>query len=125
MSRLPAAVQPPDPGHHLQAAAGVQRLPGAEVPRPAAAAPAQDSAQEAAAPAHLRPGPGEPWLVEAGHVTPCSPLIGPGVEEDRGEEDQVPGPGSAQVRAAQEDPGAGGAASSSWIQQSGDPDLSR
>ena len=58
-------------------------------------------------------------------MTPCSPLIGPGVEEDRGEEDQVPGPGSAQVRAAQEDPGAGGAASSSWIQQSGDPDLSR
>ena len=54
----------------------------------------------------------------------CSPLIGPGVEEDRGEEDQVPGPGSAQVRAAQEDPGAGGAASSSR-QQSADPDLSR
>ena len=57
--RLPAAVQPPDPGDHLQTAAGVQRLPGEEVPRPAAAAPAQDSAQEAAAPTHLRPGPGE------------------------------------------------------------------
>ena len=57
--RLPAAVQPPDPGDHLQTAAGVQRLPGKEVPRPAAAAPAQDSAQEAAAPPHLRPGPGE------------------------------------------------------------------
>ena len=59
VSRLPAAVQPPDPADHLQTAAGVQRLPGAEVPRPAAAAPAQDSAQAAAAPAHLRPGPGE------------------------------------------------------------------
>ena len=103
MSRLPAAVQPPDPGHHLQTAAGVQRLPGAEVPRPAAAAPAQDSAQAAAAPAHLRPGPGEPWLVEAGHVTPCSPLIGAGVAEDRRQEDQVPGPRPAQHRGAQED----------------------
>ena len=122
MSRLPAAVQPPDPGVHLQTAAGVQRLPGAEVPRPAAAAPAQDSAQEAAAPAHLRPGPGEPWLVEAGHVTPCSPLIGPGVEEDRGEADQVPRPGSANVRATEEDPRE---VSSSRMQQSGDPDLSR
>ena len=37
---------------------------------------------------------------------PCSPLIGPGMEEDRGEEDQVPRPGSAQVWATQEDPGA-------------------
>ena len=53
-------------------------------------------------------------------MTPCSPLIGPGVEEDRGEEDQVPGPGSAHVRAAQENPRA---ASSSRMQQSGEPDL--
>ena len=34
--------------------------------------------------------------------TPCSPLIGPGVEEDRGEADQVPGPGSAEVREPEE-----------------------
>ena len=45
-----------------------------------------------------------------------------GVEEDWGEADQVPGPGSAHVRAAQEDPCA---ASSSRMQQSGEPDLSR
>ena len=34
--------------------------------------------------------------------TLCSPLIGPGVEEDRSEADQVPGPGSAQVREPEE-----------------------
>ena len=100
--RVAAGVQPGDPGGGGAQAARVPRLQRQTVPRAAAARPAQDSAQEAAAPAHLRPGPGEPWLVEAGHVTPCSPLIGPGVEEDRGEADQVPGPGSAQLREPEE-----------------------
>ena len=55
-------------------------------PRPAAPVPAQASAQEAGAAAHLRPGPG--------------------VAEDRGQEVGVPAPGHAEVRAAQEDCGA-------------------
>ena len=59
---------------------------GAEVPRAAAARPAQDSAQEAAAPTHLRPGRG--------------------VAEDRVQEEQVPRPRHAEVRGTQEDCGA-------------------
>ena len=38
----------------------------------------------------------------AGHVTKCSPLIGPGVAEDRVQEEQVPRPGHAKLRDTEE-----------------------
>ena len=56
------------------------------IARPAAPFPSQDSAQEAAAPTHLRPGRG--------------------VAEDRVQEEQVPRPGTAKLRDTQEDCGA-------------------
>ena len=59
LCRFAAGVQPGDPGGGGAQAARVPRLQRQTVPRAAAARPAQDSAQEAAAPAHLRPGPGE------------------------------------------------------------------
>ena len=68
-----------------QATAGAEWVPRQEVPRPAAPRPAQDSAQEAAAAPHLRPGRG--------------------VEEDRGEETHLPGPRTAKIRNASEDYG--------------------
>ena len=55
-------------------------------PRPATPDLAQDSAQEAAAPTHLRPGRG--------------------VAEDWGQEVRVPAPGTAEVWGTQEDCGA-------------------
>ena len=54
-------------------------------PRPAAARPAQDSAQAAGAATHLRRGRG--------------------VAADRGEEDEVPGPRRPELRGAADNPG--------------------
>ena len=68
-----------------QKTAGAEWVPGQEVPRAAAPRPAQDSAQEAAAAPHLRPGRG--------------------VEEDRSEETHLPGPRTAKIRNASKDHG--------------------
>ena len=80
--RVAAGVQPGDPGGGGAQAARVPRLQRQTVPRAAAARPAQDSAQEAAAPTHLRPGRG--------------------VAEDRVQEEQVPRPGTAKLRDTEE-----------------------
>ena len=65
-----------------QKTAGAEWVPGKEVPRAAAPRPAQDSAQEAAAPPHLRPGRG--------------------VAEDRVQEEQDPRPRTAKLRDTEE-----------------------
>ena len=83
--RVETRVQPDHTEPRQQKTAGAEWVPGQEVPRAAAPRPAQDSAQEAAAPTHLRPGRG--------------------VEEDRSEETHLPGPRTAKIRNASEDYG--------------------